>query len=194
MLVQGRAWLLSRVTQMVGVQLLQLPNLLRRLRCHGWRPPTSSAWRGEAGARGRGRGRGWLVERNQLVSAHERRQFTLRPFALTPRRYKQQLGVPDLTVGRSERDVLTQRWCQPSLRCVYARRLACIGAGVLLMTVTAWRHGMQHQVQRTCPSDPPCPTHLAVWWMCGWAPPRSRPTWRTTASAPHASQSSPRRR
>ncbi|KAI7835447.1 hypothetical protein COHA_010652 [Chlorella ohadii] len=35
--------------------------------------------------------------------------------------YKQQLGVPDLTVGRSERDVLTQRWCQPSLSVVDVR-------------------------------------------------------------------------
>ena len=32
------------------------------------------------------------------------------------RRYKKQLGVQELTSGGSERDLLTARWCQPSLR------------------------------------------------------------------------------
>ena len=31
-------------------------------------------------------------------------------------RYKKQLGVQELTSGGSERDLLTARWCQPSLR------------------------------------------------------------------------------
>ena len=36
--------------------------------------------------------------------------------------YKQQLGVQELTSGRSEQDLLNARWCQPSLRwaCVVA--------------------------------------------------------------------------
>lgn len=41
-----------------------------------------------------------------------------------------QLGVQELTAGRSERDLLNARWCQPSLRC---------GGCTVLLSTAEWR-------------------------------------------------------
>ena len=46
---------------------------------------------------------------------------TSTPRLLAARRYQQALGVPELTTGRSARDLLTARWAAPSLSVVDVR-------------------------------------------------------------------------